>query len=165
MKLRQTVAVAAALASSVAFAQLSSTNPQNIPQYGPNVTMEQAKKALAAAEAEARNRGWPVAVAIVDNAGQLVAFVRMDNTQTSGGDLAIAKAKTAAMFRRPSKAMQDGVASGGVNLRYLVLPGALPFEGGNPLYADGKIVGGIGVSGMAADQDNMVSMAGVAALK
>ena len=162
MKLR-TILFATALAATGALAQ--STNPSNIPPYGPNVTLEQARKAAGAAEAEARNRGWPMAIAIVDTAGQLVYYVRMDNTQTGSVDVAIAKAKTGAMFRRPGKALQEAVGKGGENLRYLVLPGATPYEGGNPLYADGKIVGGIGVSGMAGDQDGLVAVAGVNALK
>jgi glc operon protein GlcG len=164
MKLHATAVVAALLASGVVLAQ-SSTNPSNVPPYGPNITLEQARKAAGAAEAEARTRGWPMAIAIVDTGGLLVYYMRMDNTQTGSIEVAIAKAKTAAMFRRPGKALQEAVGKGGENLRYLVLPGATPYEGGNPLYVDGKIIGGIGVSGMAGDQDGAIATAGVAALK
>ena len=164
MKLRTMIVAASLLAAGGAQAQ-SSTNPQSIPPYGPNITLEQARKAAGAAEAEARNRGWPMAIAIVDTAGQLVYYLRMDDTQTGSVEVAIAKAKTGAMFRRPGKALQEAVGKGGENLRYLVLPGAIPYEGGNPLTIGGKIVGGIGVSGMAGDQDGLIATTGVAALK
>jgi len=164
MKLRTTVAAAALAASAIAFAQAPSTNP-GFPQYGPNINLEQARKVAGAAEADARNRGWPMAIAIVDTAGQLVYYLRMDNTQTGSIDVAIAKAKTGAMFRRPGKALQDAVEKGGANLRYLVLPGAIPYEGGNPITIDGKIVGGIGVSGGTGDQDGVIATAGLSAFK
>jgi glc operon protein GlcG len=164
MKLRTTAVAAALLAAGVAIAQTPSTNP-GFAQYGPNITLDQARKVMAAAEAECRNRNWPMAIAIVDNAGQLVHFVRIDNTQTGSIDIALAKARTGAMFRRPGKALQDAVEKGGANLRYLVLPGAIPYEGGNPLTVDGKIVGGIGVSGGTGEQDGVIATAGVAALR
>lgn len=164
MKLRNIAVTAALLAPGAVFAQAPSTNP-GIAHYGPNITLEQARKAAGAAEAESLKRGWPMAIAIVDTAGQLVYYVRMDNTQTGSVDIAIAKAKTGAMFRRPGKALQEAVGKGGENLRYLVLPGATPYEGGNPLMVDGKVVGGIGVSGMAGDQDGVIATTGVAALK
>jgi len=136
-----------------------------VPQYGQNINMEQARKAAAAAEAEARKNGWPMAIAITDTSGQLVYFERMDNTQTGSVQIAQDKSVSAAMFRRPTKAFQDGVAGGGAGLRLLNLRGASMVEGGLPLTIDGKIVGGIGVSGMASDQDGVVAAAGVAALK
>ena len=163
MKVR-IAAVATALAASAAvFGQ--STNPQNIPQYGPNITLEQARKAMAAAEAEAHKHGWPMAIAIVDNAGQLVQFQRADNTQTAGIEIAVDKARSAAMFRRPTKAFGDALAKGGENTRILQLRGSNSAEGGIPLYVDGRIVGAIGASGMAAEQDGAVASAGAAALK
>jgi glc operon protein GlcG len=136
-----------------------------VPQYGPNVTLEQAKKALAAADAEARKNGWPMAIAIVDTAGQLVLYQRHDNTQTASVQVAQDKAVSAAMFRRPTKAFQDTVAKGGDGLRVLGLRGASAVEGGLPLTVDGKIIGGIGVSGMASDQDGTVAKAGADTLK
>lgn len=136
-----------------------------VPQYGANVTLEQARKAGAAAEAEGKKNGWPVAVAIVDTAGQLVYFHRADGTQTGSGPVALDKASTAAMFRRPSKVLQDAVAAGGAGIRYLTLRGATPIEGGIPLTIDGKIVGGIGVSGVNGDQDAQCAKAGVDAIK
>ncbi|HET9977999.1 MAG TPA: heme-binding protein [Burkholderiaceae bacterium] len=135
-----------------------------VPQYGTSVTLEQARKALAAAQAEARKNAWPVAIAVVDNAGHLVAFERMDNTQTASMLVAQDKAVSAAIYRRPTKAFQDLVAAGGVGTRVLNLRGASTVEGGLPLVIDGKIVGGIGVSGVASDQDGVVAKAGADSL-
>jgi glc operon protein GlcG len=105
-----------------------------------------------------------VAITVVDTAGQLVAFVRMDNTQTGSIDAAQDKAKSAAMYRRSPKVFQDSVAGGGAGLRTLNLRGAGAVEGGLPIVVDGKIVGGIGVSGVNADQDGMVAKAGADSL-
>jgi uncharacterized protein GlcG (DUF336 family) len=155
-------AAAAALSLPLAAQQPA---PAAIPQYGPNVTLDQARKVSAAAEAEARRNGWPMAIAVVDNAGMLVSFQRIDNTQTASVQVAVDKAVSSAIYRRPSKVFQDGLAGGGAGLRLLNLRGASTVEGGLPLYIDGKIVGGIGVSGMAADQDGVVAKAGADALK
>ncbi len=106
-----------------------------------------------------------MAIAIVDNAGMLVSFTKMDNTQTASVQVAQDKATSSAIYRRPTKAFQDGVAGGGAGLRLLNLRAASAVEGGLPLYVDGKIVGGIGVSGMAADQDGVVAKAGQDALR
>lgn len=163
MNLRIMAIAAALLAPAAATGQ--STNPQNIPQYGANITYEQAKKAAAAAEAEAQKHGWPVAVAVVDNSGLLVYFSRADNTQTAAVQISQDKARSAAMFRRPTKAFGDALAKGGDNLRILQFHGANSAEGGIPLYVDGKMVGGIGVSGMSAEQDGSLAAAGAAALK
>lgn len=151
-------AVAAVLwmAMSAAFAQ--------VPQYGTNVTHEQAMKAVAGALAEARKIGVPMAVAVVDTAGQLVAFERLDNTQTASIAVAQDKAVSAAMYRRPTKVFQDALAGGGAGLRVLSLRNANAVEGGIPVTLDGKIVGAIGVSGGAPDQDGACAAAGLAAL-
>ena len=145
-------ASACSLMASVAFAQ--------VPQYGPNVTLDQAKKAIAAAQAEGRKNNWPIAVAVVDNAGQLVAFERLDNTQTASVMIAQDKAVSAAMLRRSTKVIQDAVAGGGAGIRFLGLRYASPIEGGLPLILDGKVIGGIGVSGVASDQDGVAAKAG-----
>ena len=129
------------------------------PAYGSDVTLDMAKKIMAAAEAEAKKNNWTVVIAIVDTHGLLIMQQRMDNTQTAGGSIAIAKARTAAMFKRPSKAIEDAIAGGRVAL--LGLPGATPIEGGLPLMQDGKIIGAIGVSGMTSPQDAQVAKAGV----
>jgi glc operon protein GlcG len=140
---------------------LSSIASAQVPQYGANVNLDQARKALAAAIAEARKQNLPMAVAVVDNAGQLVAFERMDNTQTGSTLVSQDKASSAAMFRRPTKAFQDVVAAGGAGLRILMLRGANAVEGGLPIVVDGKIIGGIGVSGGSSDQDGVIAKAGL----
>jgi glc operon protein GlcG len=135
-----------------------------VPQYGTSVNHEQARKAVAAAAAEARKMNLPMAIAVVDTAGQLVAFERMDNTQTGSIGVSQDKAVSAAMFRRPTKVFQDVVAGGGAGLRVLTLRGANAVEGGVPLTVDGKIIGAIGVSGGTSDEDGVVAKAGAAAL-
>lgn len=150
--------------AGVALCCLMGTAQAQVPQYGANVTLEQARKVLAAAVADSRKQNLPMAVAIVDTAGQLVAFERMDNTQTASTAVAQDKAASAAMFRRPTKAFQDAVASGGAGLRVLGLRGASPVEGGLPIVVDGKIIGGIGVSGGTSEQDGVVAKAGLDAL-
>ena len=136
-----------------------------VPVYGQSVNLEQAKKVLAAGQVEARKNGWPVAIAVVDNSGMLVAYERMDNTQTASVQVAIDKAVSAAMYRRSTKVFQDMVAGGGAGTRALNLRGASTVEGGLTLVMDGKIVGGVGVSGVNSDQDGMVAKAGADALK
>lgn len=133
------------------------------PPYGAPITLDAAKKALVAAEAEAKKNGWFMAIAIVDPGSRLVAFSRMDNTQIGSIDIALGKAVTANNLRRPTKALQDGIAQGGANLRMLAAPGVTPLEGGVPIIADGKVIGAIGVSGAASDQDAQCAMAGIAA--
>jgi uncharacterized protein GlcG (DUF336 family) len=152
-RLAAAVALTWMLAAPAALAQ--------VPQYGANVNQEQARKAIVGALAEARKINVPMAVTVVDTAGQLVAFERMDNTQTGSIAVSQDKATSAAMFRRPTKAFQDAVAGGGAGLRILTLRGASAVEGGLPLTAaDGKIIGAIGVSGGSAEQDGVVAKAG-----
>ncbi len=135
------------------------------PAYGLGISFDAAKKALAAAEAEAKKNNWPVAIAIVDSSGRLAAFSKIDNTQHGSVDIAIGKAVTANNLRRPTKALQDVVAAGGGGLRMLAVPGVMPLEGGVPIVVDGKIIGAIGVSGVTSEQDAQVAMAGAAAAK
>jgi len=132
--------------------------------YGPPITLREAKAVLAAAETEANANGWPLTLAIVDSGANLVALTRMDNATLGSVDIAIAKADTAVKFRRDTKLLQDSVASGGVHLRLLAMPGMTPLEGGVPLFKAGVIVGAIGVSGMASNQDAQVAHAGAMAL-
>ncbi len=150
-------ALAAFLAMN-AFAQMP--NP-----YGASITLEDARKAAVPALAEARKNSWNVAVAIVDPAGNLVYYEKMDNTQLASASIAVDKARSAALFKRPTKALQDTLASGADGLRVLALHGATPVEGGIPLVVDGKIVGAIGVSGAASAQDAQCAKAGADALK
>ena len=133
--------------------------------YGAPISLTAAKKAMEAAEAEAKKNNWPVAIAIMDTTGSLAMLVKLDNTQTASVEIAQGKALTALEFRRPSKALQDAIAGGGAGLRILGLRNATPLEGGVPIIMDGKIVGAIGVSGVNADQDAQVAMAGAAAAK
>jgi len=147
-----------ALCASSALAQMP--NP-----YGAPISLESAKKAAAAAAAEARKNNWNMAIAITDTAGDLVYLEKMDATQTGSVMIALDKARAAAQFKRPTKVFQDAVASGGGGLRILGLRGAVPVDGGLPIVMDGKIVGAIGVSGAAGDQDAQCSKAGVDSLK
>ncbi len=131
---------------------------------GPAIGVEAARKAATAALAEARRNGWLMAVAVADPAGTLVYFERMDDVQLGSIAVAIGKARSAALFKRPTKAFQDAVAGGGAGLRVLALEGAVPVEGGLPLVVGGKLVGGIGLSGDLAENDAKCAAAGVAAL-
>jgi len=133
--------------------------------YGMPVSLENAKKAAAPALAEAAKNNWNMAVAIVDPGGNLVYYEKMDNTQLGSANVAIDKARTAALFKRPTKALQDALAAGGDGLRILKIQGATPVEGGIPLVMDGKIVGAIGVSGASSAQDAQCAKAGADALK
>ena len=133
--------------------------------YGLPVTLETAKQATAPALAEARKNNWTMAAAIVDTGGNLVYFEKMDGTQTGSVAVAIDKARSAALFKRPTKAFQDTLAAGGEGLRVLGLQGAVPVEGGMPLMMDGKFVGAIGVSGGTSPQDGQCAKAGADAVK
>jgi glc operon protein GlcG len=132
--------------------------------YGPAITLEQAKKVMAGAEAEAQKNNWFVVIAIVDTGGNLVSLQRLDNTQFGSIEVARQKAWSAAAFRRPTKVFQEAVAGGGANLRILALEGASPLEGGIPIVVDGQIIGAIGVSGMTGEQDAQIAQAGVDSL-
>lgn len=133
--------------------------------YGPSVTADQARTAAAAAIAEARKNQWTMAIAIVDPAGDLVYFEKMDNTQVGSVDVSVAKARSAARFKRPTKAFQDALAAGGEGWRLLSLEGAVAVEGGLPLLVGGRIVGAIGASGGSSQQDGVAAAAGAATLK
>ena len=146
-------------------AQTPAAPPPPPAPYGMSIGFDAAKKAIAAAEAEAKKNNWPVAIAIVDTGGHLVAFSRVDNTQIGSVDIAIGKAVTANSLKRPTKALQDAIAQGGGNLRLLAVKGLYPLEGGVPIVVDGKIIGAIGVSGVMSNQDAEVAMAGANAAK
>ena len=162
MPLKRTL-VALAL-TAAAFGQTPLVPPANVP-YGVSITADTAKKLAAAAIAEARKNNWAMAVAIVDTGGYLVYFERMQDTQLGSVEIAIEKAKSAALFRRPTKSFQDTLAAGGEGLRILRLTGAVPVEGGIPIIVDGKLVGALGASGGSSDQDGRTAQAGVAAMK
>ncbi len=133
--------------------------------YGAPISLENAKKAAAAAIAEVRKNNWTMAVAVTDIAGDLVYFERIDGTQVASSAVAINKARSAAVYKRPTKAFQDALAAGGEGLRILHLEGAVAVEGGFPLVMDGKVVGAIGVSGGSSAQDGQAAKPGAEALK
>ena len=133
------------------------------PAYGPAISLDQAKKVAAAAAAEALRNSWKVAIAIVDPHGFLKYYEMMDDTQTASATVAIDKARTSAMFRRPTKMFEDGIAGGRNAL--LGMKGALPIEGGLPIVVNGKCVGAVGVSGLTSPQDAQVAQAGLDAIK
>ena len=147
-------------AGSQAQAQVLTPKP-----YGPPISVESAKKVAALAIAEAKKNNWFMAVAIVDPSGTLVYYEKMDDTQTGSAVVAIEKARTSALFKRPSKVFEEWVAGGGSGLRTLGLTGAMPIGGGIPLVADGHIIGAIGVSGDTSDHDGQCAQAGAAILK
>ncbi len=139
--------------------------PPPVVPYGAPITFEAAKKAMAAAEAEAVKNGWPMAIVILDSTGHTVMLHKLDNTQYGSLAAAEDKARSAFNFRRPSKVFEDLLAQGGIGLRVLNLRGAYPIEGGIPIVVDGKIVGAIGVSGGTAPQDGQVAKVGADAMK
>lgn len=126
------------------------------------LTLEGAKQLAAAAEAEANRHHWTVAIALVDPSGGLILFHCIDGTQAASQDIAIAKARTAARLKRPTKAMEDGIADGRHAL--LTVPGALSLEGGVPILIEGDVIGAIGISGMTSSQDGAVAAAALATL-
>jgi len=150
--------------SLAVFGQTPLVPPANIP-YGAAISADAAKKIAAAAIAEARKNNWAMAVAVVDPAGYLVYFERMQDTQLGSVEIAIEKAKSAALFRRPTKSFQDTVAGGGQGLRILGLTGAVPVEGGIPIIVDGKLIGAVGASGGSSDQDGRTAQAGAGAMR
>lgn len=140
-------------------------NAQAPTPYGAPISLENAKKAAAPALAEAVKNHWNMAVAIVDPSGNLVYYEKMDDTQLGSANVATDKARSAALFKRPTKVFQDALAAGGDGLRLLKIRGAVPVEGGIPLVMEGKIVGAIGVSGGASAQDGQCAKAGADAIK
>jgi glc operon protein GlcG len=133
--------------------------------YGAPIGVEAAKKAASAARAEAQKNSWTMAIAVVDPSGLLVYFEKMDGVQNGSSEVAIDKARSAALFKRPTKVFMDAVAGGGEGMRFLSLRGAVPVEGGVPLIKDGKIIGAIGLSGGAGEQDSQCAKAGAAAFQ
>ncbi|MGQ0577367.1 MAG: GlcG/HbpS family heme-binding protein [Betaproteobacteria bacterium] len=126
------------------------------------LSLEDAKRVAAAARAEAKKNGWAVVIAVVDDGGHLMYLERMDGTQKASSRIAEAKGRTAILFKRPTKAIEDNVLEGRTVM--MGLPGAVPLEGGMPLVKDGQFIGGIGVSGVQSFQDGIVARAGAAAL-
>jgi uncharacterized protein GlcG (DUF336 family) len=142
------------VAAVVSGAQLSTRKTLNL---------EVAKAIAAAAEQHAVKNQWNVVIAILDDGGNLIYLQRMDGTQIGSVDVALAKAKSALLFKRPTKAFSDEVAGGRTAL--MSLPGALAVEGGVPIVWEGQVLGSIGVSGVTSAQDGMIAQAGADALK
>jgi len=128
----------------------------------PVLTLEDAKRVAAAAEAEAQRNGWGVVIAVVDDGGHLLYLQRSHDTQFGSVETAMQKAHAAVAFKRPTKVSEDAVLSG--RLIHLALPGVIPAEGGVPLEINGIIVGGLGISGVRSFQDGQIAVAGVAVL-
>ncbi len=126
------------------------------------LSLDDAKRIAAAAKLEAEKNHWAVVIAVADDGGHLMYLERMDGTQKGSSRIAEEKARTAILFKRPTKAIEDVVMNGRIVM--LELPGATPIEGGLPLMQDGQYIGGIGVSGVQSFQDAIVAQAGVAAL-
>jgi len=126
------------------------------------LSLEDAKRVAAAARVEAEKNGWNIVIAVVDDGGHLMYLERMDGTQKASSRIAEAKGRTAILFKRPTKAIEDNVLEGRTVM--MGLPGAVPLEGGVPLMKDGQFVGGIGVSGVQSFQDGVVARAGATAL-
>jgi glc operon protein GlcG len=155
------------LGASIASAQqpAPAAAPPPPPPYGPPITLEQAKKVMVGAEAEAKKNSWNVVMVVLDSGGNLVMLQRMDGAQFGSIEVAKDKAYSAVAFRRPTKAFDDALAQGGANLRILKLSGAAPLEGGIPIVVDGKLIGAVGVSGVTSAQDAQIGRAGIDNLK
>jgi glc operon protein GlcG len=147
-------------------AQAQQPSPSPAPEYGAPISNEQAKDAANAALAEAKKNGWRMAIAIVDTGGYLVYFEKLDGTQNASVTLAEAKARTSALYRRPSKVFADQFSAG--NTGFMSFPNeARPIasEGGVPIVVNGKLIGAIGASGGLGQQDGVVAAAGANAVK
>ena len=162
MTMLKTLAGACAVAWLAVAPALAQTVP---PPYGPPIGIENARKVMNAAEAEALKNNWAVVICIIDAGGNMVMLHRHDNVQLSSIEISQGKAKTALMFKRPSKVLDDAISSGGAGLRFLALKDIVPLEGGIPIVMDGKIIGAIGVSGVLSAQDAQIARAGIDALK
>ncbi len=149
------------LAAGIAVFSLNAA-AQARPDYGVAIEAPLAKKIAAAALAECAKNKWNIAVAIVDNHGGLVYYERMANTQTASFDIAIMKARVGAMYRRSSRSFADVIAKDGAAAT--TLPGVVASPGGLPIMLDGKVIGGIGGSGVTGDQDEQCTKAGLAAM-
>jgi glc operon protein GlcG len=132
--------------------------------YGAPIPLDKAKAVAAVARAEAQKNGWLMAITIVDPAGTLVYFEKMDGTQLGSIQVSMDKAHSAVFFKRPTKSYEDAVGGGGVGLRVLKVPGAMPVEGGVPLIENGKIIGAVGVSGAQPPQDGQCANAAAATI-
>jgi len=144
---------------SVALALFLAGTGWGAPLQKKSLSLEDARKAGAAAAVEAKKNKWNVAIAVVDDGGYLLYFERLDETLIASADLAIGKARTAVIYKRPSKALEDALNGGSYAI--LAYPNTVPREGGLPILIDGKVAGGIGVSGVKSSEDAQAAKAGV----
>ena len=126
------------------------------------LTLDEAKKIAAAAEAEALRNDWKVTIAVVDDGGHLLYLQRAHDTKFGSVETAMMKAHAAAAFQYATKDSETAVQSG--RLIHLALPGVIPAEGGVPIVRDGMVIGALGISGVRAAQDGQIAAAGVAAI-
>ena len=152
------------LAAAAALCLASSAWAQSVP-YGAPISLDNARKCLAAAEAESRKNTWNVVIYVLDSGGHLVQAVRMDGTQFGFDAGARDKAWSAVAYKRSTKPFEDALAGGNPDLRILALKGMVPSEGGLPIVMGGALVGGVGVSGVTATQNGQIAGACVAALR
>jgi glc operon protein GlcG len=138
---------------------ITAAEAQQRPDYGPAIDIDTAKEIAAKVIEECQNNSWNVAVAVVDTHGFLVYFERMENTQTASMDIAIGKARSAATYRRPTRAFMEAINTGPATG---TLPGTFASPGGLPIMVDGNVTGGVGVSGVTGDQDEQCANAGLA---
>jgi len=160
------VAAGSALAQTLAQQPAPAPAPAAAPvlPYGPAITLDQAKRVMAAAELEAAKNSWQVAITVIDSGGNLVMFHKIDNAQLASATVSEGKARTALQFKRPSKALDDAIAAGGAGMRLLALKDITPLEGGVLVVVGGRIIGAIGVSGALSSQDAQVAKTGADAL-
>ncbi len=151
MKTTQTILVLLAMTLWTAMAAQAQLPTKQV------LTLDTAKKIAAAAEAEAKKRGATVVIAVVDDGGYLLVLERLDDTQVASVDVGIAKARTAAIFRRPSGVFEAQVKNG--RIAALALPGAVALQGGVPITLDGKVIGAIGISGNSPQEDEDIAKA------
>ena len=160
MRMLKTLVGACVVAMLAALPAQAQTPP---PPYGPPIGIEGARAVMAAAESEAAKNNWAVVICIIDSGGNLVMLHRHNDVQLSSIEISQGKAKTALMFKRPSKVLDDAISGGGAGLRFLALKDIVPLEGGLPIVVDGKIIGAIGVSGVLSAQDAQIARAGAGA--
>jgi glc operon protein GlcG len=158
MPMLERVALVLCVLSSAAFAQ---TAEPPRPEYGPDITIELAKKIAAATLAECQANKWNVAVAVVNTHGSLVYYERMNNTQSASARIAVDKASAAAMYRRTTRVFAETIAKAGPAT--MTLPGVVASPGGIPIFSGDKVIGGVGVSGVTGDQDEQCAKAGLSA--
>ena len=157
-------AISLAVSPAITPAMAQDVESTTLPPYGPAITLDQAKRVMAAAELVAAENTWQVAITILDSGGNLVMFDKIDNAQLTSIGISQGKALTALQFKRPSKDLDVAIARGGAGDRLLALRNITPIEGGLPIILDGKVIGAIGVSGAISAQDTQVAKAGIAAL-